>query len=113
MLSCWDWNARREYSENVCFVGIDEGWWNDQTSGTPINCWRRQLSAAELFPVPGKDDISPAKMGVGGLVPVVAKDPTPTAPEPESASESAPTSRRRLHDASKCREVRHASRHCI
>ena len=106
MLSYMDWNGRKIHSENVCFVDIDENFWNEQTGR------RRQLSAAELFPVPGTDDISPAKMGVGGLVPVVPKgsaiapvvpeDPatTPT-PEPESA----PTSRRRLHDASKCLEV--------
>ena len=83
MLAHWTWDAKKEYSENVCFVDIDDGWWSEQTGR------RRQLKATELFPVPGTDDISPAKMGVGGLVPVVPKDPTLT-------KESTPNSRRQL-----------------
>ena len=91
--SWWSWEDKKNYAENVCFTDIDDSWWNTQTGR------RRQLgAAAELFPVPGTDDISPAQMGVGGLVPVVPKPRAATTPEPAST-------RRRLHDASKCREV--------
>ena len=102
----WDMQTKRDYVEGVCYTQIDEEWYNNQADFGDMypGDGRRQLKASELFPVPGADDVSPARVGVGGLVPVVPKEPAPAVATSEPDSAPVPTNfsaRRRTQGANR------------